>query len=539
MRDVAAAEGDRSNRARLLAVCLLSLAEMFLVSYAFNFPTGIPEWANPVTYAKATTQAILVSLVVLLIAVWPLRELVAEAWAKEMRAYNWRLALLVNFALFAVLFFAALKFSNLAAHSAGPPWGWFAAFCVLLLFNGLSQAALLAPLGFWQWIAREMRSEVAIAVVTGVLLVTSGRLALESWNSFSGWTLHASHWILGLFGSDVVLDLEHQTLGVGDFQVRVLKECSGYEGIGLVAAFLSFYCWLMRRELRFPQALILIPIGIAASWILNAIRIALLVEIGAHVSPEIALNGFHSQAGWIAFLGIAIGLMLLSAQSSYFHADAGRVAARARPQDELLLALLVPFIALMATSIVASLFVPHDQWLYLLKVVGVGGALWTFRRVYTTVPITASPLALITGTAVGAAWVLTEPAHFEDHALGVWIATLPSWLMVLWLVCRGLGSVVLVPVAEELAFRGFLQRVLISRAFEKVAPGQFTWLSFVATSLLFGLIHQRWLEAAVAGAIYGLLVYRSNRLSEAIAAHMASNLVIFGWAVAAGRWTLL
>jgi membrane protease YdiL (CAAX protease family) len=72
-----------------------------------------------------------------------------------------------------------------------------------------------------------------------------------------------------------------------------------------------------------------------------------------------------------------------------------------------------------------------------------------------------------------------------------------------------------------------------------VTPDHFTWLSFVVTSLLFGLMHERWLAAAAAGAIYALLVYRSNRLSEAIAAHMASNLVIFAWAVLAGQWTLL
>jgi CAAX prenyl protease-like protein len=84
-----------------------------------------------------------------------------------------------------------------------------------------------------------------------------------------------------------------------------------------------------------------------------------------------------------------------------------------------------------------------------------------------------------------------------------------------------------------------LQRVLISRDFERVAPAHFTWLSFVTTSLLFGLMHQRWMAAAIAGALYALLVYRSNRLSDAIAAHAASNLIIFIWAVTAGQWTLL
>ncbi len=362
---------------------------------------------------------------------------------------------------------------------------------------------------------------------------------MAGWESLAGWTLHASHWILSLYETDVVLDVDRLILGAGDFHVRVLKECSGYEGIGLVTAFLAFYCWLRRGQLRFPNALLLLPIGIAASWTLNAVRIALLVSVGRHVSPEMALNGFHSQAGWIAFLGIAIGLVAVSTWSPFFRGGSERPASTAGSTNELLLALLVPFIALMATSIIAGLFAPHDQWLYVLKVAVVGGAVWFFRHVYASLAAAPSYLALAVGTAIGVAWVLTDPAAEGTNSLAIWLATLPTWVAVLWLGCRGFGTVVLVPIAEELAFRGYLQRVLISRDFERIAPAHFTWLSFVATSLLFGMMHQRWIAAALAGALYALLVYRSNRLSDAIAAHAASNLIIFVWAVAAGQWTLL
>jgi membrane protease YdiL (CAAX protease family) len=57
--------------------------------------------------------------------------------------------------------------------------------------------------------------------------------------------------------------------------------------------------------------------------------------------------------------------------------------------------------------------------------------------------------------------------------------------------------------------------------------------------VLFGLMHDRWLAAALAGALYAMLMCRRGRLSDAIAAHMATNAVIFGWAIAAGQWSLL
>jgi CAAX prenyl protease-like protein len=205
----------------------------------------------------------------------------------------------------------------------------------------------------------------------------------------------------------------------------------------------------------------------------------------------------------------------------------------------LLLALLVPFMALMATSIVASLFAPHDQWLYVLKVAAVGAALWTFRHVYAQLPSAVSPVSPLVGIGVGIAWVATDPQDAAGATLGAWLATLPAWAAAIWIGCRALGAVVLVPMTEELAFRGYLQRALIKRDIFSVTPGRFTWLSFVGTSVLFGLMHQRWAAAALAGAIYALLLYRTNRLSDAIAAHMTTNAVIVFWAIAAQQWSLL
>jgi membrane protease YdiL (CAAX protease family) len=45
--------------------------------------------------------------------------------------------------------------------------------------------------------------------------------------------------------------------------------------------------------------------------------------------------------------------------------------------------------------------------------------------------------------------------------------------------------------------------------------------------------------AALAGAVYAVLLYRTNKLSDPIAAHMASNAVIVFWAIAAQQWSLL
>ncbi len=539
MKTSTAVESGRSNRARLWAAILLTLGEIIAVSFAFNFPTGLPEALNPVAYAKCTAQAGLLAFVTLVLVLWPDRAKVNETWNRATRDGNWAIQCLANIGLFALLLPATIAFSDLAAHSAAPPWGWFALYCGLLLATLVSLANIAAPFAFWSWLVRETPSQVAVAIVSAALLVLAGRLSLESWYTLSGATLRVSHWILSLYETDVILDVNRELLGVGEFRVRVLRECSGYEGIGLIICFLALYCVLMRRKLRFPHALLLFPLGVAAVWILNAARIAALVSIGHHVSPVLALNGFHSQAGWIAFLTVAFVIIALSQKVAFFRHAPQIAKAAARPRDQLVFAFLVPFAALMATTIVASMFAPHDQWLYFLKVAGVSAALWMFRESYADLFKDVSPASIGIGIAVGIIWIATDFREQPADKIGIWLASLPAWLVALWLACRVFGSVLLVPIAEELAFRGYLQRALIDRDIAGVAPGRFTWLSFVLVSVAFGLMHQRWLAAMLAGATYALLLYRTNKLSDPIAAHIASNGVIIAWAIAAQQWSLL
>src|SRR6185503_5070282 len=95
-------------------------------------------------------------------------------------------------------------------------------------------------------------------------------------------------------------------------------ECSGYEGLGLILAFLSIYLFLFRKDLRFPGALLLLPLGAVTIWILNAVRIIALVVIGTSGWREIATGGFHSQAGWLVFNAVGLGFVAAINRGGYF-----------------------------------------------------------------------------------------------------------------------------------------------------------------------------------------------------------------------------
>ena len=73
------------------------------------------------------------------------------------------------------------------------------------------------------------------------------------------------------FLAHVVADRATLMLGSEKFKVAIAPDCSGYEGIGLVLAVTCAWLWFLRRQWRFPNALALIPVGVAAVWILNAL----------------------------------------------------------------------------------------------------------------------------------------------------------------------------------------------------------------------------------------------------------------------------
>jgi uncharacterized protein len=82
---------------------------------------------------------------------------------------------------------------------------------------------------------------------------------------------------------------------------NIAPGCSGLEGMALILCFTSAWLILFRKQLRFAHALILLPAGTVILFVLNGVSIAALIMIGSAGFETIALGGFHSQAGWIAF----------------------------------------------------------------------------------------------------------------------------------------------------------------------------------------------------------------------------------------------
>lgn len=103
-------------------------------------------------------------------------------------------------------------------------------------------------------------------------------------------------------------------------------------------------------------------------------------------------------------------------------------------------------------------------------------------------------------------------------------------------ITRVAGAVLVVPVMEELFWRSFIIRWIVNQDFTRVPIGHFTWLSFLLSSVLFGLEHNLFLAGVMAGAAYNLLLYYSRSLPQCIVAHGISNLALGIYVLITGKW---
>ena len=369
-------------------------------------------------------------------------------------------------------------------------------------------AGCVLPWPLWAPVARAMARPLGCGVVAGALAMAAGRSTASLWDQFHRSTFRAVLALLGLFFEDRAYDPARFVLGVRGFSVSIAPACSGYEGIGLIWAFLGVYLVLFRRELRFPAALLLLPIGTAIIWAANVLRIVALVAIGAAGYPRLAVGGFHSQSGWIAFNAVGLGLVLASRAS-------GLLDRRARPGEDdaawsnPVTPFVMPLLVLVGSTMIAAAMSAGGGFdrLYPARVVATAAALWCLRSRYDAIDWAGafSGTAVAIGALVFAVWMVLEPAGWRgdgSDAIPSALRAMPPVAAFGWLFARVVGSVVTVPIVEELAFRGFLLRRLVARDFEAVTPRQFTWFSLVASSACFGALHGRWLAGILAGLAY-------------------------------------
>jgi CAAX prenyl protease-like protein len=105
------------------------------------------------------------------------------------------------------------------------------------------------------------------------------------------------------------------------------------------------------------------------------------------------------------------------------------------------------------------------------------------------------------------------------------------------LALRTVRAALLVPIVEELFWRAWLMRWLISPNFEKVPMGAYQAASFWLCAVLFASEHGAyWDVGLAAGVIYNWWMVRTRSLGDLILAHAVTNACLSAYVIAAGKW---
>jgi exosortase E/protease (VPEID-CTERM system) len=452
---------------------------------------------------------------------------------------SWRLFFMGHLAAFAGFAWLTALILEGNIRSSPYPGVWVLVWLALAGMVLALWGAAVLPLALWVSLARRRWGVLAVGLALGGATWGLGRLAENLWQPLGQSTLWSVHALLRLVTPDTVYQPADFAVGTSSFWVEIAPACSGYEGIGLIWGFLGVYLWYCRHDLRFPHALLLLPLGTAVIWLTNVLRIAALVAIGTWVSSAVALGGFHSQAGWLTFSAVALGLVAITRHARLFARSSALPAPASSPSA--VTVYLAPFLTILTTSLISRACSAGFEWLYPLRVVGVVLVLWFFRREYARLHWTASWQAMALGAAAFGIWIAWHPASLpSDRGIGleVDLASLPTGWAAAWLSFRVIGSVVLAPFSEELAFRGYLTRRLVAADFERVPPLQFSWGPFLISSALFGALHEVWLAGTLVGMLYALALYRRGEILDAVLAHVTTNALLTAYVFATGSWSL-
>lgn len=232
-----------------------------------------------------------------------------------------------------------------------------------------------------------------------------------------------------------------------------------------------------------------------------------------------------------------------------------------------LAAFVLPFVifAIVTTIEELEFLKPWYLLIYGIKIVAILSVVWWGRAWYPAWSSKGLGTGLIFGLLGGVAWIVLCTWNIERDLLpgllttvGEWInmPTLAEWIkpgsrgsynpfdqlapVAAWVftIIRLIGMVIVVPIMEELFWRGFLNRFLIDERWRQVAWGRFTPLSFTIITVAFVAVHPEWTAALVWMLGLNLVYWHTRNLWACVVAHAASNAVLGYYILVHQQWQL-
>jgi hypothetical protein len=210
------------------------------------------------------------------------------------------------------------------------------------------------------------------------------------------------------------------------------------------------------------------------------------------------------------------------------------------------LAYIAPFLVFVGFMAMQSAIHLPAHWYYPLQFVTVLSTI-----VFVSRPVlsfrAAFPLASIgIGIAVFLIWIVPDVLWgyrhhwlFDNFITGAPASSLAPALRrnVIFIVLRVASSVALVPILEELFWRGWLMRWLIDKNFLKVPLGTYAPAAFWIVAVLFASEHGPYWEVGLAAGIaYNWWLVHTRNLADCMLAHAVTNGLLAVYVLTMGQW---
>ncbi len=206
-----------------------------------------------------------------------------------------------------------------------------------------------------------------------------------------------------------------------------------------------------------------------------------------------------------------------------------------QPTDRSAIPWVAPFAVFMVWLAVGpSLDIPQP-WESVARVAVLLAVLLTVSRdlVFSLRVRHVLPSVLI-GLGVFVMWVAPDqlfPAYrahwlFQNSVTGTITTSIPANELADPLVVslRVFRAAILVPILEELFWRGFLPRWIVNNDWSKVPLGTYNTLAFVGTALLFASEHGPfWEVGLLCGLIYNWWMWKTRSLGDLVLVHAVTN----------------
>jgi len=204
---------------------------------------------------------------------------------------------------------------------------------------------------------------------------------------------------------------------------------------------------------------------------------------------------------------------------------------------------VAPFALFMGLLFLRQKFEAQGWWLYgLCSLLVLGLILWLRPRYRgqdpAPVPVRHS---ILLGLGAIVLWIALDPwmprtgtrDNTFPYEAAFQLGTVPGVLAILF---RMFGAVVVVPIAEELFWRGYLMRTIIKPEFEEVPLATFQPLSFYITTVAFALVHVEIGSAILFALIAGWWFLKTKSLKAVIILHAAANLGLAVYVLISRNW---